>query len=368
MNAVARCFAIFQKEFKHILRDPFTLLLALFLPVAIVLILGNSIEFNLKEIPTVVVDHDKTQESGKLVETLGSSRYFKTYFAENPQTALREITLENAKAALYIPPNFNNKISAEQQAEVQMMVDGADNTYVSAIGNYLSSVQNLATMKILNRKSNSDFLKIRLLFNPELVTAWFAVPGLSAIIIALVSILLTSLTICREFELGSMELLLSTPVRTIEIIVGKLFPYAFLSWIGFGIVYFAARRIFGVPFEGSYWILLSGTVIFILDYLMLGLLVSVVAKEQQLAVQMALGIGLLPTFLLSGFIFPVEYMPTFFNYLTMIFPARWYMEIARSAYLKAIPAEALLQPFLFLILQGGLLGTVAVTKFRRSLE
>jgi ABC-2 type transport system permease protein len=253
-----RSLAIFEKEFKHILRDPFTLLLALFLPVAIVLILGNSIEFNLKEIPTAVVDHDKSQESGRLVETLNSSGYFKTYFLENPQTSLREIIRENAKAALYIPPGFNNKISAGEQAEVQMIVDGADNSYVAAIANYLSSIQNLATKKILNQKPGQDFLKIRLLFNPELTSAWFAVPGLSAIIIALVSVLLTSLTVCREFELGSMELLLSTPVKTGEIIVGKLFPYAFLSWIGFGIVYFAARRIFGVPFEGSYLIPDSG--------------------------------------------------------------------------------------------------------------
>ncbi|MDR2267905.1 MAG: ABC transporter permease, partial [Holosporaceae bacterium] len=343
-------------------------LLALFLPVVIVLILGNSIEFNLREIPTAVVDHDKTQESNRFAETLSSSQYFKTYFMENPQMMLQEITHENAKAALYIPPNFNNKISAGQKAYVQMIIDGADNTYVAAITNYLSSIQNLATTKILNQNRTTDFLKIRLLFNPELITAWFAVPGLSAIIIALVSILLTSLTICREFELGSMELLLSTPVETKEIIVGKLFPYAFLSWIGFGIVYFAARQVFDVPFEGSYWILLSGTAVFILDYLALGLLISVVAKDQQLAVQMALGIGLIPTVLLSGFIFPIEYMPTFFRYLTMIFPARWYMEIARSAYLKAIPTEALLQPFLFIILQGSVFVTVAVAKFKRSLE
>jgi ABC-2 type transport system permease protein len=141
-----------------------------------------------------------------------------------------------------------------------------------------------------------------------------------------------------------------------------------LSWIGFGIVYLAARTVFGVPFRGSYWILLSGTAIFIFDYLVLGLLISVVARQQQLAVQMALGIGLIPTILLSGFIFPIEYMPTFFRYLTMIFPARWYMEIARSAYLKAIPAEALLQSFLFIILQGAILIAIAIAKFRRSLE
>jgi ABC-2 type transport system permease protein len=368
MNTLTRCIAIFQKEFKHILRDPFTLLLALFLPVVIVLILGSSIEFNLKEIPTVVVDHDKTQESVRLVETFNSSQYFKTHFVENPQEALREITQEKAKMALYIPPNFNNKISAGQRADVQAIVDGADNTYVSAIANYISAIQNLAIMNILHKKRNPDFLKIRLLFNPELVTAWFAVPGLSAIIIALVSILLTALTICREFELGSMELLLSTPVKTEEIIVGKLFPYAFLSWVGFGIVYFAARTVFGVPFRGSYGILLSGTAIFIFDYLALGLLISVVAKHQQLAVQMALGIGLIPTILLSGFIFPIEYMPAFFRHLTMIFPARWYMEIVRSAYLKAIPAEALLQPFLFIIVEGMILVAIAIAKFRRSLE
>ncbi|MDR0581248.1 MAG: ABC transporter permease [Holosporaceae bacterium] len=368
MAGFARTFVIFRKEFKHILRDPFTLLLVLFLPVTIVLILGNSMEFNLKEISTVIVDHDRTKESKKLIEALGSSQYFKTYFMENPAAAMEEIIREKAKAVVYIPPNFDNKISTGQSAEVQMIVDGADNTYSAAIFNYIGGVKSLAAKKILNQDANDDFFKIRFLFNPELTSAWFAVPGLSALIIALVSILLTSLTICREFESGSMELLLSTPVKTGEIIIGKILPYAFLSWIGFGIVHSAARGIFGVPFEGSWWILLSATAIFILDYLAIGLLISVVAKEQQLAVQLALGIGLIPTMLLSGFIFPIEYMPLFFRYFTMIFPARWYMEIVRDIYLKAIPFDAIVQPFLFIIFQGIILVAVSIAKFRRSIE
>jgi ABC-2 type transport system permease protein len=191
---------------------------------------------------------------------------------------------------------------------------------------------------------------------------------LSAVIIALVSILLTSLTVCREQEQGSMELLLSTPIKSVEIILGKILPYAFLGWTGFGIVYVAARFLYDVPFYGSHWILLLGTAIFILDYLALGLLISITAKQQQLAVQMAMVIGLLPTILLSGFLFPIEYMPDILQYITMIFPARWYIEIARCEFLKASAFSDLVVPFVVLIIQGIVLIIAAIKKFKDTLE
>ncbi len=363
-----RCRSVFQKETKHIMRDPFTLILALIVPLLIVLILGNSVEFNLKDISTVVVDHDKSKESAELIQSFNSSNYFKTYFMESTEDAFQEILKEKARAVLFIPPNFDNKISSNNQAKAQILVDGANNSSVTAVNSYISDISMISAAKITNTKMPNNFLKIRLLFNPELNSKWFAIPGLSAVIIALVSILLTSLTICREYEQGSMELLLSTPIESTEIIVGKILPYAALGWIGFCIVYIASRFFFGVPFSGSLWILLLATLIFILDYLAIGLYISVTSKQQQIAVQLAMLVGLLPTALLSGFIYPVEYMPNLLQYFTMIFPARWYVEITRCEFLKASSFTDLLLPFSAMILQGIVAMTAAISKFRKTLE
>ena len=363
-----RCKSVLEKETKHILRDPFTLILAVIVPLLIVLILGNSIEFNLKDISAVVVDHDKTKESTELINAFKSSNYFKTYFRDSPEEAFREVLRENARVILYIPPDFDKNVSAGKNAEAQILVDGANNTTVNAVNSYLYSISTIASSRICNKEIPSDFLKTRLLFNPELNSKWFAIPGLSAVIIALVCILLTSLTICKEYELGSMELLLSTPVEPSELIIGKVIPYAFLGWAGFGIVYAASRWIFDIPFFGNFLVLLFAATIFIIDYLAIGLYISVTSRQQQIAVQYALIIGLLPTALLSGFVFPIEYMPKFLQYFTMIFPARWYMTIVRAEFLKAAPLSDLFLPISILIIQGIFMIFAAVSSFRRTLE
>jgi ABC-2 type transport system permease protein len=340
---------------------------ALLLPFLIVIIFGSAIEFNLENISLVIVDHDKSRESSQLADTIGSSSYFKVYFRESPEAAMNEILDEKAKAALIIPPHFNrpNTFGA---AEVQLLVDGADNSSMAAMSGYMGRIAQLATEKIFRTQPQKNFLQTRFLFNHELNSKWFMIPGLSAVIIALVAILLTSLTICREYEHGSLELLLSTPVRSMEIIAGKILPYAFLGWIGFSIVYAAARLLYEIPFCGSHWILLLGTAIFILDYLAIGLYISIVAKQQQLAVQMAMIVGLLPTMLLSGFVFPLEYMPKILQYITMIFPARWYIEIARGEFLKASSFADLATPFAALVGQGIVVITMAFKKFGDTLE
>ncbi|MGN1063709.1 MAG: ABC transporter permease, partial [Alphaproteobacteria bacterium] len=316
-------------------------------------------------------DHDKTQSSRKLIETFGSSDYFRPYMIESPTVGMNAVATEQAKMLLVIPPDFEKELSAGRKGTVQIILDGADNSSISAIMNYLGTINVTAIYKIrdipVTPTSLIDF-KSRNLFNPELNSRWFAVPGITAVIVALVAIMLTALTVCKEWEQGSMEMLLSTPVTSLEIITGKLLPYALLSFIGFGIVFLAARIIFGVPFEGSYIILISATLLFILAYLAMGLYISVISHEQQVAVQFAAFIGLLPTALLSGFIFPVEYMPEIYQWVSMIFPARFYVEITRDQFLKAGSAADLWIPFLALSIQTLLLISASVLGFKRSLE
>ena len=366
-----RAKAIFKKEFKHIFRDPFTLLMALLLPLLIVLILGNSIEFNIKEIPIAYVDHDRTTASRKLIETFGSSNYFKAYPVDSTEQGFREILKERARAELFIPPQFEKNILSGQPADVQIQLDGADNSTISSITNYLTLINARAIFKILDQPEEIKMplvFKTRYLFNPELTSTWFAIPGIAAVIIAVVAIMLTALTICKEWEKGSMEMLLSTPVSSLEIIMGKILPYAVLSFSGFIIVFLAARYIFNVPFVGSYFILVSGTLLFILNYLGMGLFISIISKQQQIAVQYASIIGMLPTSMLSGFIFPIEYMPIGYQYAAKCFPALWYIEISRDQFLKGSSIVDLWVPFLALIIQGLFYMLLCLLKFKRNLE
>ncbi|MBR3782431.1 MAG: ABC transporter permease [Alphaproteobacteria bacterium] len=367
-----RCGAIFSKELKHILRDPFTLIMALMLPLLIVLILGSSIEFNIKSIDLAVADNNQTMESRKLIEAFDSSNYFRSYDIQNPNLMFDELVAGRARAALIIPPEFTKDFYRGDGANVQIIVDGTESSSMASVANYLMAVNKNSYFKILDipvdsYAENPEY-KIRYLFNPELNSKWFAVPGLSAVIIALVAIMLTTLTICREWERGSMEMLLSTPATRLDIIIGKVGPYAVLSIIGFVLVFLVARTVFGVPFVGSYWQLFLGTWLFILGYLAIGLLISVSTKRQEVAIQYAAIIGLLPTVILSGFVFPIEYMSSGYRFVSSVFPARFYMDITRDQFLKGSLFIDIWWLYAILALQALVILLMCVVKFKRSLE
>ncbi len=367
-----RTRAIISKEFKHIWRDPFTLMMALLLPLAIVLILGSSIEFNIKSIHMAYIDYDKTDASRKLIETFGSSNYFKPYDIDRPDDVFDEIIAGRARVGLIVPPNFERDIWGQKSAHVQILVDGTESSSISSVSNYLTTINQSAYLKILDMPANMQTeklkYKIRYLFNPELNSRWFAVPGLSAVIIALVAIMLTTLTICREWERGSMEMLLSTPATRLDIIIGKLAPYAIISFIGFLLVFVVARIVFGVPFVGAYWQLIFGTWLFILAYLAIGLMISVSTKKQDVAIQYAAIIGLLPTVILSGFVFPIEYMSRGYRIVSSVFPARFYMDITRDQFLKGSAFGDIWWWYAILALQALVVLVFCVYKFQRSLE
>lgn len=367
-----RASAIFSKEFKHILRDPFTLIMALLLPLLIVLILGNSIEFNIRSINMAYHDSDRTESSRKLVEAFDSSNYFKPYCLNSPVDGFDEILAERARAVLIVPPNFEREMVSGRGGAVQIMVDGADNSSIIAVTNYLRTINTNAYFKIndIPRSMAQQALsfKSRYLFNPELNSRWFSVPGLSAVIIALVAIMLTTLTICREWERGSMEMLLSTPATTLEIIAGKVLPYAILSFIGFILVFIVARIVFGVPFVGSYSVLILGTLLFILGYLAIGLYISVSTHKQDVAIQFAMIVGLLPAVVLSGFVFPVEYMGRVYQMVSDVFPARFYIDISRDQFLKGSSIGDLWLQFAALATIAAVVLAACLTRFKRTLE
>lgn len=370
MFVARRLRAMFQKEVMHIVRDPFTLIFALVMPLVMMLMFGAAIEFNVQNVPTAVIDQSHSQASRTFLETLGSSAYFKLQSVPSPHQGLKLLEQETVKALVVIPPDFESMLMGRSRGKVQMLIDGTDNTSGTAISGYLAQIQAKSLKKVAPDSPSTPALSVvsRFLFNPELNSQWFTVPALAAVVIAILSILLTSLTISREWENGSMELLLSTPVRPTEVILGKLGPYALLGLFSVFLLYLLARLLYGLPFAGQHWVFVLATLLFLVAYLGQGLLVSTLIRSQQAAVQIALIIGLLPTMLFSGFIFPIESMPSGFQMLTTLFPARWYVQIARDQFLQGSTFSELLLPFGMLTLFSHLILQFCVLKSKGNLE
>lgn len=371
MLSQRRIFAIFKKEVRHIIRDPFTLIIALILPVIMVLMFGTAIEFNVREVPTAYLDQDKTQASRSFLDTLSSSRYFKIRPVTSPHDGFQLMERELVHALVIIPPKFEKNLLGRNDGKIQVLLDGTDNSSVGALSGYLGAIQKKVIQNIYQDSgANAPAVKLasRFLFNPELNSQWFIVPALTAVIMAILSIMLTALTISREWENGSMELLLSTPVHSSEIILGKIMPYAGLGILAVIMVYIIARTLYGLPFVGSLWIFWFGTILFLLTYLGLGLLISTLIRNQQAAVQVALTLGLLPSVLFSGFIFPLEHMPVGFQYFSSIFPARWYVDIVRDQFLKGSSFGDLWLQFSILFAAAYFVIQLCIVKFKGNLE
>jgi len=366
---IHRAWSVAHKEFRHVVRDPFTLLWALGMPVIMVIFFGYAIDFNVKEVKLVVADRDMTRASRELLQSMQGSSYFKLLplpAGKNPQTLLFQ---EKAKGVIVIEPGFGREVGAGKDAQVQVLLDGADNSSAGTIMAYLAGLQQAIGERLSGKKSRQPLsIATRYLFNPELSSQWFIVPGLIVMVMGILSIILTALTVAREWEMGSMELLLSTPVRPLEIIFGKLLPYLGLVTIAVIGIYLIARIQFGVPFQGHHGLYLLGVFLFLTLCLAQGLLISVVTRQQVLAVQLGFISGLLPTLLLSGFIFPIESMPVFFQYLTVILPPRWFVELSRELFLKGTTFGYLIYPLGALLVLNVLIVSAALRAFKQDVE
>jgi ABC-2 type transport system permease protein len=353
----------------HILRDPFTLALVLGLPVVLIVFFGFAIDFDVKNLALGVYDRDNTRQSRQLASVFESSGYFLPEGASSPGAAARGLASGRYAAALVVEPGFGRELGRGAGTAAQFIVDGTDNSKAQAMLGYLPGLTEAALRKFGETPPPDPApLRTRYMYNPELNSRWFVIPGLSVIIIGLLSILMTALTVAREWENGSMELLLSTPLRPAEIIAGKIAPYVVLVLGGVFFVNMIASFGFGVPFRGSYALFLAGTLLFALASLAQGIVISVVTRQQQLAMQLSMITGLLPSLLLSGFIFPVESMPGFFRYFTMILSPRWFMEAARGITIRGAGAADLAQPLAALALLCVLLLAAAYRKFKTDLE
>lgn len=364
-----RAASIAKKEIKHILRDPFTLALAALLPVILVTFFGFVIDFNYRNISVAVQDFDKTPASRRLQEYFMASDYFRVIPLTPHENVADWLDNDRAYCGMVINPKFGSDIAAGRPVKVQLLLDGSDNSKAGVVASYAAGLAATAQAGFYGATAAPPLtVRTRFLFNPELETSWFVVPGLAVLIIGLLCTLLTALTVAREWENGSMELLLSTPVHPAEIVAGKLVPYVALALVAVLFVYVFARLVFGIPFAGSGLVYGFAALVFVVAMLGQGLLISILTRQQQLAMQASIVSGLLPPMMLSGFIFPVESMNLFFRYFTGILPARWFMEISRAQYLRGTSFLDLLLPIGMLCLLALLLVVRSGLSFKTDLE
>jgi ABC-2 type transport system permease protein len=365
--ALSRALSVARKEVRHILRDPFTLAASLGLPAVLVVFFGFVMDFDVRDVGLFVHDSDLSRPSRELAEVFEASKYFRLTREPPVVDPVRELNSGEAKAVLMIPPRFGRDVLKGDGA-AQLLLDGADNSTAGVILQYLAGVAAAAGARWGPSPAPMPTVRSRFLFNPELASRWFVVPGLAAVIIGLLAVLMTALTVAREWERGSMELLLSTPVRPLEIIFGKLAPYSVLGMGAVGLVYATARLVFHIPFKGSLLLFFAVSFLFLATCLAQGLLISVATRQQPLAMQISFITGLLPSLLLSGFIFPIESMSLPFRILTSVLPVRWFMVVARGIFLKGAGAADLARPLGVLALMGFLFITLAVKRFKTDLE
>lgn len=335
-----------RKEMIHILRDPRSLYIAVGIPILLIILFGYAITFNIKHIPISVIDLDSTSLSRELISILGSNEYFDIVHHSNNYSGVERI-LERGKARIVvvIPAHFSRDISRGKDVSLQLLLDGTDNNtalialgYLSRIIYNFSSIISIKTPGGRNMQAAAQLppveLRTRAWFNPALNSTFFIVPGLIAVVMMILASMLTSLTIAREWEVGTMEQLISTPVKPFEIIIGKLLPYFFLGIIQMILVVATGMLLFKIHIKGSLLLLITATFIFLICGLGIGLLISTIAKSQQLAFMFSVLSSLLPSFILSGFIFPVASMPRIIQLFTFLVPAKYFLVILRGIFLK----------------------------------
>jgi ABC-2 type transport system permease protein len=377
MNA-KRLIAVARKEFIHVLRDPRALGISLALPLVLLLLFGYALTLDVDRVPLAVWDQSGTPQSRELVSRFEGSRYFSLVDRAGSYGDI-EAGLDHGRImmGLVIPRDFGRKVATEQPVKVQLLADGSDaNTTTLALGYAESIVRSysqgivLEQARRLTGRTPSPALELRprAWFNTDMESRIFIVPGLIAVIIMLISAVLTSLTVAREWETGTMEQLISTPVRGPELILGKLAPYFAVGILDLILAVLAGRFLFDVPLRGSLVLLTIMSLIYLVGALCLGILISTLAKSQLLASQMAFTTTFLPAFLLSGFMFEIENMPRVLQFVTYVVPARYYIAILRGLYLKSMGLRELWLECLLLTIFGALMMFLAIRAFRKRLE
>lgn len=361
-------WAILTKEVIHIRRDPATRFV-LAIPLVELLLFGYAIDTNVKNVPTVVFDLNRDAESRELINEFENTRYFRIVGEVHSDEELRNaIVSGRAKVGIKFPPDYSTNLVNGRPAQVQVLIDGSESTTALQV---LSSSQQIGFLKSLRRQGLaidqfSIDIRPRLLFNPNLESVNFFVPGLIGIILQLVTVFLTAFAIVRERERGTLEQLLVTPVSKGGLILGKLLPYTVIGFGQTGLVLLLMVFLFGVPIHGSVALLLILSGVFLVPALGIGIVISTFAKNQGEAMQMSLMV-MLPSILLSGFIFPRESMPTIIYLIGLFIPATYYLEILRGIILRGAGIAVLWDEAVVLVGFGIFFMVLSAVRFKKHL-
>jgi ABC-2 type transport system permease protein len=369
---------VIVKEFLQLRQDRKMIPVLLVGPLAQLLALGYAANMDVRDVPMVVVDQDRTRQSRELVDRFTGSGYFELTGSEDTAAAVEPWLVDGrAQLALVIAPSYGENLLAGRPASVQVIADGSDsNSAVVGMG-YASRIvsgvgaerlqQRLLALPPQTRLARIE-LEPRVWYNPDLKSRWFYVPAVLAMVLMLVTMILPSMAVVREKEIGTLEQIIVTPLQSWQLLIGKLVPFVVIGLFDTLLITGLARGIFGVPLRGSLLLLTAFTLLFLLNTLGFGLLVSTMVGTQQQAMMFCIFVLMVPMIYLSGLIFPVENMPIGFQYFSQIIPVRYYANVIRGIFLKGSGLGALWPEALTLLGMGALVLTLASLRFRKRLD
>ncbi len=351
-------WSIALKEMMHIRRDRLTLVFAVAIPLFQLVIFGYAIDFQVRYVPTVVVDRDQSRESREYLDSLRTTHYLQLVgWRNSPEEAAEAIRSGDAKVAVIIPPDFARRYGTNRPPQVRAMIDGSD----GQVGN----AARLAFQKPPEGALPPVGVRVDLMYNPDGRTAIFTIPGLVGVILQLVTVTLSSFSLVRERELGTLDQLMVTPVSRLGLMLGKLLPYAILASFEFVAVIFVARVVFDIPIVGNVWLLGMLAVLFVAAALSMGLLISTLAQNQAMALQFSL-LTLLPSILLSGYIAPRHTLPGILWVLSLAFPVTHFIEISRGIMIRGADFASVWPSVAWLVGLTLVLLGVSTSRFRKT--
>jgi ABC-2 type transport system permease protein len=362
------------KEIRHIVRDVPTLIILLVLPLFLLVMFGYAINLDVKRIGLAVYDGDKSEISRNFIEDFTHTEYFVLKRSLDAPEEIDELLLdESVQVMLVIPPDFGKKLLQKNTAPLQVIIDGSNPTVGSTAVGYIEMIvaDYTSSAEYFSASAGSAQLnKIpveslpRIWFNPELLSARFLVPGLIAFILMVTAVISTSLSIVREKERGTVEQLVVSPIRPYELLIGKTIPYFFIALINASCVLLASYLFFGMAIQGSYFIFLIVTLTFLIGCLGLGILISTFIDTQQNAFLVAVFLTVLPSYILSGFVFPIRNMPLLIQAVTYVVPNRYFLSALRSIMIKGVGIESFLFDFIALCIFDVVVISLSILRLR----
>jgi len=367
---------VIRKEFRQIRRDPRSLGFLLFLPAFLLLVFGYALNFDVKHVSLAVCDLDGTQASRDFSGKFAATEYFDLrYRLSDPREADALLGREAVGIVLIIPRGFGDDLAAGRETKIQALVDGASAMTATTAAGYIGAIVQSQTMRFsldvlerrgLNRLELPLAVETRVWYNPELRSARFLVPGLMVFILMVIVVISTALTVVRERERGTMEQILVSPVRPVDLVLGKTVPYVLISLVSAHVVLLLGFLLFGVPIRGNYLLLLLTMTLFLTGGLGQGVLISTMAKSQQVAFMISILTTFLPTFILSGFVFPIRNMPLVIQPFTYLIPARYFLATLRAVMLKGTGLGAFWKEVLFLAAFAAVTIVVSTMRLKRT--